>query len=216
MLVLLKPLSPSERVFALRKLSGEEGGEEGGVRPLKDKILRSALFLSQGQACLALGHREEAERLLARCVKHTVEESKCNGLTASALPLLAAAIGPLSPEEADAGGGDSGEGEGEAVGEGSGGQSGHALKKRRAEDSLSSGLIIAARMQDGHAKRRALAGFASHYAAVGDAEQAREFSEMLTEFGAQADAERDAAREGGAYTSLVSMAMAPPATQSLR
>ena len=57
----------------MRKLlSGEEGGEEGGVRPLKDKILRSALFLSQGQACLALGHREEAERLLARCVKHTV------------------------------------------------------------------------------------------------------------------------------------------------
>ena len=150
-----------------------------------------------------------------RCCRQ-VEESKCNGLTASALPLLAAAIGPLSPEEAASGGGDSGEGEGEAIGEGAGGQSGHAKKKRRAEDSLSSGLIIAARMQDAHAKRRALAGFASHYAAVGDAEQAREFSEMLTEFGAQADAERDAAREGGAYTKLMSMAMAPPAPQSLR
>ena len=152
------------RLERIRELGADEA-----IRPFSQ--LRSAATLAHGAAALPLGRREESEKLLARCVRHTVGQNRCDGLTASALLLLTRAVsqsddGPaaetLAAAVAAAGGGGAEGGGGDEAGVG-----GALNKRRRTEDALSSALIIAARTGDEPAKRRALRGWASHHAALG-------------------------------------------------
>ena len=55
-------------------------------------------------------------------------------------------------------------------------------KQRREEDSLSSALMLSARMEDLHAQRRALRGWAAFYESIGNRDQAREFSHLHADF----------------------------------
>lgn len=137
------------------------------------RLLRAAVTLHQGETSLAQGNAEEAERRLARAVKLSVGETRCDVITAVGLTSLAAAVcaqkgdEPATPgEAAEAGEGDEGEGG----------------RRRRTEDSLSSALMLSARIEDLHAQRRALHGWATHYEAIGDDAQAKAFGDLHADF----------------------------------
>ena len=101
-----------------------------------------------------------------------VGESRCDALAAASLTALAAALDALpGADSADAAGGEV---------EGREGKEGP--KRKRVEDSLSSALCIAAKMEDLHAQQRALQGWTKHYESVGDAQQASAFGDLFQEF----------------------------------
>lgn len=184
LLLLLEETRPAVLRDALSRLVQAEK-----ARPLR--LLRSAVYYAQGLTALALEQPAEAERLLARCVKHTIGDSRCDGLTASALAAMAAA------SRAGGAGGDGGDGLPE-----------RERKRRRAEDSLSSALIIAARMADDGIKRRTLDGFAKHYRALGEKEQQLEFEQMLSTHTEEHEAKLARTRASEEYAAL--LRMGPP------
>ena len=166
---LLVPSSAKERQEKLREL-----GVDDNVRT--HRLLRGALLLYQGELSLELGNVDEAEKRLTRCVKLSVGESRCDALTASGLTSLACAVGAQAEGEGGGGGarasadGDTADGED------------RESKRRRTEDSLSSALMLAAQMDDLHAQRRALRGWADHYESIGDEAQATQFGDLHAEF----------------------------------
>ena len=149
------------------------------------RLLRSALQLCVGEASLALGMPGDAEKRLARAIKlSAVGDSRCDAVSATALASLAASISA----QADQGPGSGGSGSGSSVGE----------KRRRAEDSLSSSLMLAAKLQDLPAQRRALDGWISHYEAVQDAEQLATFKRYRDDLEAKLKAAQTKAKRNGA------------------
>jgi hypothetical protein len=151
------------------------------------RTLRGAALLFLGEASLSVGNAAEAEKRLARCVKMSLGEGRCDGLTAPALTSLADAIGK-DGEDYDHEGG---------------------AKRRRIEDSLSSALMIAARMEDLDAQRKALLGWSRHYAAVHDEAQAAEFGDLHAEFEGKHAAKLQKASKDGGVAALRSLAELP-------
>ena len=171
---MLDPEQGETRAETLRSLTVSEE-----VR--SHRLLRGTVFLAQGEASLAAGAAEEAERRLTRCVKFCVGESRCDVLAAASLTALAAAVG------ANGGGAADGEASSSATvtspgGGGDGGEADKDPKRRRSEDALSSALCMAAKMEDLHAQRRTLKGWSQHYVNIGDETQATAFGELYAEF----------------------------------
>ena len=165
--ILLEPSAPTTRQEAVRRLAAEEEARS-------HRLLRGTLFLVHGEASLALGQMEEAERRLARCIKLSVGESRCDALAAASLAAIAAALGS---RPAGDGGEDSGSQGGSAGSSSAGGG-----QRGRTEDSLSSALMISSKMEDLHIQLRALKGWAKHYESIGDTTQAKAFNELLSDF----------------------------------
>ena len=182
--LLLRAPSPKAQLEALDKMLHAEEGKP-------QRLLRSAIFLVQGHASLALGQHEDAERRLKKCIKDSASESRCDALAAPALAALAAAVGPRADDPAIAAALTADDAEGL-----------RAQKKRRAEDALSSALIIGAKMFDEHMRRRALESFTAFYELVGDMAHAAEFGELLTQHMSEYNARLAAARETQALPKL--------------
>ena len=182
--LLLRVPSPKAQLEALDKMLHAEEGKP-------QRLLRSAIFLVQGHASLALGQHEDAERRLKKCIKDSASESRCDALAAPALAALAAAVGPRADDPAIA-----------AAPTADAAEALRAQKKRRAEDALSSALIIGAKMFDEHMRRRALESFTAFYEAVGDTAHAAEFGELLTQHMSEYNARLAAARETQALPKL--------------
>ena len=158
---LLEPSSPENRLDVLRRLAAEEPAT-------KHKLLRGTLFLAQGELSLKHGSAEDAERRMARCVKLSVGDHRCDALAVHALTAIAAAIG-AQPGEAGGASSSQGEGQGDP-------------KRRRMEDTLSSALVISSKMDDNYAQRGVLAGWTKHYEAINDEQQAGAFRGLHDEF----------------------------------
>ena len=182
--LLLRVPSPKAQLEALDKMLHAEEGKP-------QRLLRSAIFLVQGHASLALGQHEDAERRLKKCIKDSASESRCDALAAPALAALAAAVGPRADDPAIA-----------AAPTADAAEALRAQKKRRAEDALSSALIIGAKMFDEHMRRRALESFTAFYEVVGDMAHAAEFGELLTQHMSEYNSRLAAARETQALSKL--------------
>lgn len=164
---LVDPEQASSRAATLRELSLS-------AEARTHRMLRGAVSLAQGEVSLAAGDADTAERLLTRCVKYGVGESRCDVLATASLTALASAIGAkqgVPPEGAAGASGDGGDSEGSMD-----------AKRRRTEDCLSSALCVAAKMEDLHAQRRTLKGWAQHYVSIGDDSQASAFGDLYAEF----------------------------------
>lgn len=203
--VLLAPASASERLGALRGLALTDDAKA-------HRQLRGALQLAQGEASLMAGEPAEAEKRLARSVKLSVGDYRCDALTAHALMGCAAAMGAsadaasdggasatasasaAAPDAPDAAGGPSGE---EAP-------AGGGKSKRRREDSLSSALMLSAGSHDLHAQKRALQGWVAHYRETGELQQQQQFAEMLDGFKGKLSRKLAKARQSGALERLAS------------
>jgi hypothetical protein len=138
LVLLLSDQKGPQRQDALRELVSSAALTKGSTP------LRSAVLLSQGEACLAAGQGAEAEKFLARCVKHTIGEARCDGLTAEALLAIPSALDILAKRRQSAAGSSSAE------------DTDAEDKRRRVEDALSSALIISSRMRDDSLKAAAL------------------------------------------------------------
>lgn len=183
---LLEPQSATSRQEALRRLALSEE-----VRT--HRLLRGVTVLAQGEASLASGAYEDAERRITRCAKLSVGDSRCDALTVRGVTALAAVTCSLLKVHGstDAAGASAAAAGGPSEG---GGEQPKDPRRRRTEDSLSSALVLSSKMEDLHAQQNSLKMWTDYYTTIGDGVQAEAFGDLFGEFSGKLRRRLDQAR----------------------